>query len=263
MSYSQYEVSGIRSIHLGGLAFADISQQECVDLIVNERLAGRGGWLVTANTDFLRMAHRDGSIRNLFQQADLVVADGMPVIWASFLQGTPLRRGRVCGSDLIFSLPEACAKAGLSIFLLGGVDDIADRTEAVLTQRFPGLRVAGKYSPPFGYESQPGQYQAMHEAIRQARPDVVFVALGAPKSERLIQELRPSAPDAWWMGVGASFEFACGARNRAPRLMQRLGIEWLYRMIQDPKRLVRRYLCHDLPFLPVLFASALRARLFG
>ncbi len=254
---------GAPTVKLAGFDFANISAAQCVELIVNERQQGRGGWVLTANTDFLRQAHVDASLRTLYQRADLVVADGMPVIWASRLQGTPLTQGRVCGSDLIYSLPAACERAGLSIFLLGGVDDVAERTEAILAARHPRLRIAGKYSPPFGFEKQPDQYAAMHAAIREARPDIVLVALGAPKSERLVQELRPSAPDAWWLGVGASFEFASGARRRAPVLMQRTGTEWLFRMAQDPKRLIRRYLRENLPYLAVLFSGALKQRFSG
>lgn len=260
MAYSRHPKYGFLSVELAGLQFADLSEKDCVELMVSERLQGRGGWVVTANTDFLYQAHSDPGINALYRTADIIVADGMPVIWASRIQGSPLTKGRVCGSDLIFSLPEACARAGLSIFLLGGVDDIADRTEQVLTARYPGLRIAGKYSPPFGFEQQPHLYDTMRSAIGQARPDVVLVALGAPKSERLIQQLRSAAPDAWWMGVGASFEFACGARQRAPALMQKTGTEWVYRMLQDPSRLVKRYLGRNLPFLPTLLFSALRSR---
>lgn len=251
---------GMRTVRLAGFDFADVSERQCVELIVSERLQGRGGWLLTANTDFLCQAHKDPEVRAMYQRADVVVADGMPVIWASRFQGTPLSKGRVCGSDMIHSLPEACAREGLSIFLLGGVDDVADRAEAVLKARHPTLRIAGKYSPPFGFEKHPEQYAAMHAAIRESSPDVVLVALGAPKSERLVQELRPSAPDAWWMGVGASFEFVSGARRRAPVLMRRTGVEWVYRMLQDPKRLVRRYLRDNLPYLSVLFSEALKVR---
>jgi N-acetylglucosaminyldiphosphoundecaprenol N-acetyl-beta-D-mannosaminyltransferase len=248
------------TVRLAGFQFADMSKQECVELIVSESLQGRGGWVVTANTDFLCQAYESAEVRSLYREADLMVADGMPLIWASWLQGTPLTKGRVCGSDLIFSLPAACAREDLSIFLLGGVDDVASRTQSVLTARYPGLRIAGKYSPPFGFEKEAAQYDAMHAAIREAQPDVVLVALGAPKSERLVQVLRSSAPIARWMGVGASFEFASGARRRAPAFMQRLGAEWLFRMAQDPRRLLHRYLRRNLPYLQVLFRDALRKR---
>jgi N-acetylglucosaminyldiphosphoundecaprenol N-acetyl-beta-D-mannosaminyltransferase len=257
---SQHPRYNIPVVTLAGFDFADISEEQCVELIVGERLQGRGGWVITANCDFLHKAHAHADVRALYQRADLVVADGMPVIWASWIQGTPLTRGRICGSDLIYSLPAACARAGMSVFLLGGVGDVADRAEAALKARNPELHIAGKYSPPFGFENHPEQYEIMRTALGTARPDIILVALGAPKSERLIQRLRQSAPSAWWMGVGASFEFASGTRSRAPAFMQRTGTEWLYRMFQDPTRLVRRYLGDNLPYLAVLFAAAVKQR---
>ena len=257
---TQHPRFGINTIDVEGFPFLDLNEHQFVDLVVNERKQGRGGWAITPNCDILRQAHADTKLRALFHSADAIVADGMPIIWASRLQGTPLRGGRVCGSDLIYSIPEQCAKAGLSIFLLGGVNGSGERTAKILKERNPDLNVVGMYSPPFGFEKQVEQYEHMRAQIQAAKPDVIFVALSVPKSERLIQEIRSSAPDAWWIGVGASFDFVSGEIVRAPRLMQRLGIEWLFRMFSDPKRLVRRYLWDDLPYATLLFLNAFRRR---
>lgn len=251
---------GIPVVDVEGFPFLDLDEHRFVDLIVTERSQGRGGWAITPNCDILRLAHADPKIRALFHGADAMVADGMPIIWASKIQGTPLRGGRVCGSDLIYSLPARCAAAGLSIFMLGGVDGSELRAAEILTARNPGLRIAGTYSPPFGFEKQPDQYERMRTMIQQAQPDIVFVAMGAPKQERLIQEIRASAPDAWWIGVGASFDFVSGTITRAPGLVQKIGLEWAFRMVQDPKRLVRRYLREDLPYAGLMFFNALRRR---
>jgi N-acetylglucosaminyldiphosphoundecaprenol N-acetyl-beta-D-mannosaminyltransferase len=251
---------GLETIDVEGFRFLDLSEHQFVDLIVNERKQGRGGWAITSNCDILRQAHADPKLLALFHSADAMVADGMPIIWASRIQGTPLRRGRVCGSDLIYSIPARCSQAGLSIFMLGGVDGSDQRTAAILKERNPGLTIAGAYSPPFGFEKHPEQYEQMRAAIHDAKPDIIFVALGVPKSERLIQEIRASAPDAWWIGVGASFDFVSGAIVRAPGLMQRIGLEWLFRMTQDPKRLMRRYLRDDLPYAGLMFVNAMRRR---
>lgn len=251
---------GLPVVDVEGFPFLDLDEHRFVDLIVTERLAGRGGWAITPNCDILRQAHADPKLRALFHGADAMVADGMPIIWASKVQGTPLRGGRVCGSDLIYSLPARCAAAGLSIFMLGGVDGSELRAADILTARNPGLRIAGTYSPPFGFEKHPEQYERMRAIIQQAQPDVVFVAISVPKAERLIQEIRASAPDAWWIGVGASFDFVSGTITRAPSLVQKIGLEWAFRMVQDPKRLVRRYLRDDLPYAGLMFFNALRRR---
>lgn len=251
---------GIGVVDVEGFPFLNLDEHRFVDLIVSERLQGRGGWAMTPNCDILRQAHADPKLRALFHSADAMVADGMPIIWASRIQGTPLRGGRVCGSDLIYSLPERCAKEGMSIFLLGGVNESELRAAEILTARYPGLRIAGTYSPPFGFEKQPEQYEHMRTLIHEAQPDIVFVAISVPKSERLIQEIRACAPDAWWIGVGASFDFVSGSISRAPPLFQKIGLEWAYRMVQDPKRLVRRYLRDDLPYAGLMFLNAVKRR---
>ena len=151
---SRFDVATIR---LEGLTFLDLDERAFVELIVSEARAGRGGWVVTPNADIMRQAHEDDSIRALLASADALVADGMPLIWASWLQNTPLRGGRVCGSDLIVSLPAAAARANLSVYLLGGAGDTGARTAEILTRANPGLRIVGTHSPPFGFERNPEQ----------------------------------------------------------------------------------------------------------
>jgi N-acetylglucosaminyldiphosphoundecaprenol N-acetyl-beta-D-mannosaminyltransferase len=251
---------GIPVVDVEGFSFLDLDEERFVDLIINEKMHGRGGWAITPNCDILRQAHVHPKLRALFHSADAMVADGMSIVWASRLQGTPLQRGRVCGSDLIYSLPRRCAQKGLSIFLLGGVNGSEASAAKILKSHNPDLRIAGSYSPAFGYEKHPEQYEHMRAAIQEAQPDIIFVALGVPKSERLIQEIRASAPDAWWIGVGASFDFVSGVITRAPVFVQKIGFEWVFRMVQDPKRLVRRYLREGLPYAGLMFFNALRRR---
>lgn len=252
---------GVCVVELEGLPFLDIDQAGFVELVVAESRAGRGGWVITPNTDILRQAHDDPEIHALVASADALVADGMPLIWASRLQRTPLHGGRICGSDLIFSIPAAAARAGLSVYLLGGAGDTGQQTARELTARHPSLRIAGMHSPPFGFEKHPEQIEHMRALLAEAQPDLVFVALSFPKGERLIREIRDVLPRAWWIGVGAAFDFVAGAIERAPAWMQATGTEWVFRMVQDPKRLVRRYLWHDLPYAGVLLTHAVRRRL--
>ncbi|MEW6250723.1 MAG: WecB/TagA/CpsF family glycosyltransferase [Planctomycetota bacterium] len=234
-------------VEVAGVRFQNMTEEQCVEHVVTEAAAGRGGWVVTPNLEILRQCVRDLGTRALVHAADLVVCDGTPIMLASHLQRTPLV-GRVCGSNLIHSLPAAAAERGLSVYLLGGAPGTADETAEVLRQRHPTLRIVGTYCPPFGFESNAGEIAAMAEAIRAARPQIIFVALSFPKGERLIQRIRPAAPQAWWVGVGISFSFACGHVQRAPRWMQRSGLEWVHRLSQEPGRLARRYLVQGLPF---------------
>ena len=258
---STKERFGVPTIELHGLTFLNVDEPRFVELLVDEGRAGRGGWVITPNTDILRLCHEDPQIHALVGRADVLVADGMPLVWASHVQKTPLQ-GRICGSDLIHSIPEAAARAGLSLYMLGGKDDTGEQTGRILTARNPGLRIVGTYSPPFGFEKDPAQFETMEQRIREAEPDIVFVALSFPKGERLIERIRHARPQAWWIGVGAAFDFVSGEIQRAPEWMQDTGTEWVYRISQDPKRLAKRYLVHDLPFAAALFSRSLRRR-FG
>lgn len=241
------------SVH--GLSCANVTEHELVNHIIECCSSGQGGWVVTANVDILRQYARDPNARQLVDGADIVVADGMPLIWASRLRGTPLKE-RVCGSNLITSLPAAAAEHSLSVFLLGGAADSAARAADILSHRHPQLRIAGTVSPPVGFEHEPQDLERLKQSIVAGQPDIVFVALGFPKQERLIRELRNLQPNAWWLGVGISFSFLCGDVSRAPKWMQRSGLEWVHRLVMEPRRLIKRYLVHDVPFAVSMYVRA-------
>jgi len=243
-------------VTLCGIRLHAVTESQCVDHILNELDAQRGGWVVTPNLDHLRRLVRDDSFATLCGGASLMVADGMPLVWASRLQGTPLPQ-RVAGSNLISSLSAAAAKRGRRIFLLGGDPGSADRAAAVLQSRHSHLRVVGTLCPPVGFERDEEQLRRLHDAVLAAKPDIIYVALGSPKQELLIDQLREILPGAWWLGVGISFSFLCGQVRRAPRWMQQCGLEWLHRLYQEPRRLAKRYLVDCLPFGVRLLAGAI------
>ncbi len=245
-------------IDLEGVRLHALDELQCVARVLAAFDAGRGGWIVTPNLDQLRRMRRDRLLRERYGRADLALADGMPLVWACRLQKTPLP-GRVAGSDLIWSLSRAAAERGLSLFLLGGDPGTADAAALELASRFAGLRIAGTLCPEPGFENEPERVEAIAEELAAARPDIVFVALGVPKQEALIERLRPGLPAAWWMGVGISFSFVAGRVKRAPVWLRRIGLEWLHRLVQEPRRLAGRYLVDGLPFALALFTrSAVR-----
>ncbi len=247
-------------VTLHGLRILNVREDECVRLVIDACAGGTGGWLLTPNLDILRRTFVDPDIRSLCEKADVVVADGMPLIWASHLQGTPLVE-RVAGANLISSMSEAAAARGLKVYLLGGVTGAADGAARVLTARSPNLQIVGTYCPPFGFERDDAEIQRIETAVRASGADIVFVALGFPKSERLIQRIRHARPHAWWIGVGISLSFLNGDVKRAPKWMQGVGLEWVHRLSQEPRRLARRYLIEDLPFAGRLFGRALVNRI--
>ncbi len=216
--------------------------------------------MVTANLDHLLRCNRHPEYLDLVRKADLVVADGMPLIWASRIQGTPLPE-RVAGSSLCLSLAEAISPLGRSIFLLGGNPGVAERAAKVLAQRFPGLIIAGTYCPPLGFERIPAEIDCIRSMIGDTKPDIAYVALGSPKQEELIERLRAEFPATWWMGIGISLSFITGEVRRAPKWVQKMGLEWTHRLSQEPKRLARRYLIDGVPFALWLFAWSASKRL--
>ncbi len=247
-------------VELRGMTVHAVREACCVERVEREMRARRGGWLMTINLDYLRRCEHDRAFAELLRKADLTVADGMPLVWASRIAGRPLP-GRVAGSDLISSLSAAAARSGTSVFLLGGSPGAAQGAARVLTQRYPTLRIAGLYCPPMGFERDPAAVREVERRLEAAQPGLVFVALGAPKQEVLIHHARHLLPSAWWVGVGISFSFLCGQVRRAPRWAQRLGLEWLHRLCQEPRRLARRYLVDGLPYVARLMTGALWQRL--
>lgn len=252
-----YETERIR---LAGVEIDRLDVAGTLDHIAGELAEGRGGWVVTVNLDILRRLVVDARFAVLCEGATVRVADGMPLVWASRLQGVPLAE-RVAGSDLIWNLTERAAGEGRSVYLLGGNPGAAEAAGKTLTDRFPGLKIAGFDCPPFGFEKDESYMAGLRTQVVDASPDIVYVALGCPKQEHLIRDLRPLLPGAWFLGVGISFSFVSGEVTRAPKWVQRLGLEWVHRLIQEPGRLAKRYLVDDLPFAGRLFASALWRRI--
>jgi len=251
------------SVELDGIALHCMTQADVVDRL-DARLAQRvGGWIITLNVDHLQRLQRVPRVRECYGQAELVVADGMPLLWAATLQGTPLPE-RVAGSDLVWSLAERAAARGYSLYLLGGAPGAAEAAARVLSARWPALRIAGLSSPHVSSPATPAEVSAIRDALEKADPDLVYVALGAPKAEYLIAALRAAFPRTWWIGVGISLSFIAGSVQRAPAWVQRSGLEWLHRLLQEPGRLARRYLIDDLPFVAgMLWRAWCRRRASG
>jgi exopolysaccharide biosynthesis WecB/TagA/CpsF family protein len=251
----------IPTVTLPPINFHAVTERQCVEHVMKEMTAKRGGMIATTNTDHLQRCRRNPNFARLTSEAQVVVADGMPLIWMSKLRGTPLPE-RVAGSDLISSLSAAAAERGRSVYLLGGEPGAAEGAARALCLASPTLRVAGVVCPQPAFENDPHEMQTIESALIQSRPDIVFVALGSPKQEELIRTLRDTLPEAWWIGVGYSFSFLSGHGKRAPLWMRKRGLEWLHRLVLEPRRLFKRYVIDGLPFFMRFFAESLLARFF-
>lgn len=258
-------------VDLDGIGIDRITEAEVVAVVRDALAHGHGGRIITPNIDILRRAHGDAEVRRQLDDADLIVADGMPLVWASRLGGTPLPE-RVAGSSLIWSLSRGLGHDRRSIFVIGGTPavkstpagegapDGATRAAGRLAAACPGLRVAGTLCPEYGFEQVPLTYEDVCVKVVDAGPDLVFVGLGFPKQERMITRMRRALPRTWFIGCGAAVNFVAGDLGRAPRWMQRSGLEWAHRLGTEPRRLASRYLRHDAPYALRLLARAPRQR---
>ena len=246
-------------VSLAGVVVHAVSDEQAVETILGELECGRGGTALTLNLDDLHRCGGDLTYRATVAEADLALAGGMPLVWASRLAGTPLPE-RVAGDGLVTGVAAGAARAGRRAFVLGGesrrrpgvVAEAADE----LRRRVPRLNVVGHYAVRAGFEFDAGKVAEVVERLRGARPDVVFVAMDTPRQELLINQVRRCLPGAWWLGVGGSFDFLTGHAPRAPRWMRRSGLEWAYRLARDPRGLFRRYVVVGAPFAGRLMTSA-------
>lgn len=249
----------VPTIELMGLHIASLTRAAVVDHVFRALGQGRGGWIATVNLDYVRRCAAERETKRLYSGVDLMVADGVPLLWAARLRGTPLP-DRVAGSDLVWLLAERAAQEGRSLYLLGGNPGAAEAARAQIQARWPELRIAGVSSPRVSDEPTGEELASLRSVIERARPDLVYVALGAPKQDRVVAALYPALAGTWWIGVGVSLSFMSGEIQRAPAWMQSVGLEWLHRLVQEPRRLVRRYLIDDLPFAVRLLSASWRAR---
>jgi N-acetylglucosaminyldiphosphoundecaprenol N-acetyl-beta-D-mannosaminyltransferase len=240
---------------IGDIWFDRLTEAEVIKVVSEGWSAKHGGSIIPVNIDVARMISRNPGLGQLVAAGSLVVADGTPLVWAARGAGTPLPE-RVAGSALIFSLSDAAAAANRSVFLLGGAEGVPDRAAEALQRSWPNLQIAGAYSPPFGFDRTDIGIQRTVAAVTAAAPDLVFVGLGFPRQERLIEQLRQAHPAAWYLACGGAIPMAAGIVRRASPFIQRAGLEWAHRLVLEPRRLARRYLRDDLPFALRLLARA-------
>ncbi|MBA2350251.1 MAG: WecB/TagA/CpsF family glycosyltransferase [Burkholderiales bacterium] len=249
-----------RQLVLLGLKFNALTLEEAADAIVTAAKKRQKGLVVTPNVDHLVMLQTDADMRSIYQKAAFVFADGMPVIWLSRLtsrSGLPMR---VTGADLLPAVCAVAAKAGVSLFFMGGQPGVADRAAQNLRAEFPGLRITGTYCPPMGFEKDPAETLRMVALVNRLQPGILCFGVGAPKQEKWAAAQLDQLAVGPILCIGAAFDFAAGTIKRAPKLVQRFGLEWLWRLSNEPGRLWRRYLLRDSKFLLLAGREILRAR---
>jgi N-acetylglucosaminyldiphosphoundecaprenol N-acetyl-beta-D-mannosaminyltransferase len=243
---------------LGAVPIDAVGAADALERIAELVERGRGGTVFTPNVDHLLVAHEDAAFRQAYGSVDLSLVDGMPVLWLCRALGLRVRE-KVSGSDLVRPLMRLAAARGLRVYLLGAAPEVARRAAEILATETPGLQIVGISSPRVDMAQPASERDAIREQVRRARPDLVLVALGAPKAEKFSHECRDRLRPAVLVCVGAGLDFVAGVVRRAPRWMSACGLEWLFRLSQEPRRLWRRYLVRGPRALP-LFIRLLRGR---
>ena len=230
-----------------------------IDTAVSSR---EPSYMVTCNVDHLVKLKGDIHFRQVYKEAGVTLADGMPIVWASRLLGTPLKQ-RVAGSDILTELGYQFELKRYRIFFLGAAEGVAEAAKHELLQRFPAMNIVGCFSPSYGYETDEAENEKIVTMLREAKPDIVFVGVGAPKQEKWIHRYYKEYRAPVSVGIGATFDFLAGTVKRAPRLFQRSGTEWLWRLLQEPRRLWKRYLIEDAQFMKLLINELKKKRREG
>jgi N-acetylglucosaminyldiphosphoundecaprenol N-acetyl-beta-D-mannosaminyltransferase len=237
------------------------SFEEARSAILRHALAaGAPAYIITPNAQHIVLLNDDSRLREIYRDADLVVPDGVSLLLASRIFGSTLPE-RVTGVDLFQALCASAASAGLNVFFLGGLPGSADHAAAQLQERHPGLKVE-TYCPPWGFEHNPGELDRIAAVIRNAHARILFVGLGAPKQDYWIYDHGRQLGVNVLMGIGGSFEMVGGFIKRAPALVRRLGLEWLYRFCKEPRRTWRRYLFGNVQFIVTILKQRLRPAQF-
>lgn len=232
----------VARVDLFGIELDALRMHEAVQAIVAmARSGGRCAFVVTPNVDHLMLIERTEALQRAYADAALVLADGLPVVVASRAFGRPIPE-RVAGSDLVPAVFDAASpEAPLGVYLLGAGPGVAVRAARRIEARWRGVRVVGTYSPPFGFERDAAENERILAGIRDAKPDVLVIGLGAPKQELWVHAHRDRIAAPVALCVGATIDFLAGEKPRAPAWMQRTGLEWVHRMASEPRRLVPRY----------------------
>lgn len=238
---------------LGGIEIDNLTFDEALEQIVELAKQHRSQYVVTPNVDHIVRLQEDAEFFKIYQGAALSVVDGMPIVWASHWLGQPLKE-RVTGADLLPNLCRVAAQRSLSVYFLGAAPGVAQLAAERLQMQYQGLKVAGLYSPPFGFEKNAEECQKIVTLINDCEPDILFVGLGSPKQERWIAQYQPDVKVGVMLGIGAAIAFAAGVEKRAPKFMQKIGLEWFHRLIHNPRRLGARYL-QDFGFFKIVYQT--------
>ena len=228
----------------------NVTQEEAICHIEQCIAERRIGHVITPNVDQIVRIEKDPYFKEICEHAELLLADGHPLLWIAKWYGTPIKE-KISGSDLVPALCEIAAEKGYSVFLLGAAPGVAQKAADKLRQSLPGLKVAGVYSPPLGFEKDETEKERIVRMLRDSRADMLFVGMGVPKQDIFIYENMEKYQIPMSFSIGGTIDFIAGEQRRAPKWMSDHGLEWFYRFLHSPKRMFRRYFIDDAAIIKI------------
>lgn len=229
----------------------NVTMPETIAAIEKMIADNKKSYVVAINVDVVMKIENDPYLKQVVDNADMVLVDGKPLVWISKLHGKPLK-AKISGSDLVPLLCDVAAKKGYSIFIIGGKDGIAEQAKRKLEEKLPGIQIVGTYAPPLGFEKDEKELDKINQMISGVHPDLLIACFGCPKQEKWIYENISKYDAKVSVCAGATVDFLAGNVNRAPRWMSEHGLEWFYRFLQEPKRMFKRYFVDDVKIVGLI-----------
>lgn len=230
----------LMATHVNNLTLAETA--EAIGQFIEER---RKAYVVEINVDVMIKIENDEELRRITEDANLVLVDGQPLVWVAKLYRRPVKE-KVSGSDLSIELCRMAAEKGYTVFILGGKEGIADQAKEKMEAQYPGLQVVGTCAPPLGFEKDEAELAKVRQGISAVSPDIVLCCLGCPKQEKWIDANWRDIDARVFLCAGATVDFLAGNVKRAPAWISRIGMEWFYRFLKEPRRLFKRYFIDDM-----------------
>lgn len=223
----------------------NLTMSETIDAVEELIKSEKKSYVVAINVDVVIKIENDPYLKKIVDNADMVLVDGKPLVWISNFYGKPLK-AKISGSDLVPLLCEEASKKQYSIFIIGGKEGVSEQAKQNLEKRLPGIRIVGTYAPTYGFEKNDAELNKINTLLSEAKPDLLIACFGCPKQEKWIFENISKYDAKVSICAGATVDFLAGNIKRAPRWMSEHGLEWLYRFLQEPKRMFKRYFIDDM-----------------
>lgn len=229
----------------------NVDMNEALSAIDEMIASDKKSYVVAVNVDVVIKIEEDPYLKKIVDEADMVLVDGKPLVWISKIHKKPVK-AKISGSDLVPLLCEKAEDKGYSIFIIGGKDGVAQKAKEKLERDLPGIKIAGTYAPPWGFEKDEIELEKINKMISVEKPDILIACFGCPKQEKWIYENYLKYDAKVSICAGATVDFLAGNVNRAPRWMSEHGFEWFYRFLQEPKRMFKRYFVDDIKIVKLI-----------